>query len=76
MRASGNRKRCPKHLFSDGLEGMLNKASNSHLVVVFLDYDGTLSPIPRRVAKLERPLSDTARISLYELSRQGKDLYR
>ncbi|MEM2203783.1 MAG: trehalose-phosphatase [Sulfolobales archaeon] len=72
MKAQGNEKRCPKHLLSSGLKEVIARVSNSQLVAIFLDYDGTLSPIPRRVTKLERPLSETSRNIIYELSKQNK----
>ncbi|GAY25553.1 trehalose-phosphatase [Desulfurococcaceae archaeon AG1] len=72
MKAQSNEKRCPKHLLTIGLKEVLTKVSNSQLVAIFLDYDGTLSPIPRRVTKLERPLSETSRNIIYELSKQNK----
>ena len=72
MKTQSNEKRCPKPLLSSGLKEVLARVSSSQLVAIFLDYDGTLSPIPKRVTRLERPLSDTSRKIIYELSRHSK----
>ncbi len=63
---------CPKYLFSEELEAIFNRAIDSRLITIFLDYDGTLSPVPRRKIRLERPLSDSARAIIHELSRHKK----
>lgn len=65
-------KHCPEYLYPHVLEIVLNRAINSHLIAIFLDYDGTLSPIPRRKIRLERPLSDSARTIIYDISRHSR----
>ncbi len=58
---------CPGYLF-DYIGELFEKISGSRYVFLFLDYDGTLSPIPRRRIKLERPLSQYTRDLLASLS--------
>jgi trehalose 6-phosphate phosphatase len=63
--------RCPGYLF-DYIGELSEKISGSRYVFLFLDYDGTLSPIPRRRIKLERPLSQYTRDLLASLSSSGR----
>lgn len=73
MGSSGsNAGKCPKYLFSKDLEDIFRRAISSHIIAVFLDYDGTLTPLPRGRMRLERPLSEAARNAIYELSRHDK----
>lgn len=60
--------RCPKRLF-DFLDKILSAIRNTGKILLFLDYDGTLSPIPRRSIVLERPLESSAKDILGRLSR-------
>jgi hypothetical protein len=63
--------RCPGYLF-DYIGELSEKISGSRYVFLFLDYDGTLTPIPRRRIKLERPLSQYTRDLLASLSNSGR----
>lgn len=63
--------KCPKHLFSN-LEEISSIVDSAYLVALFLDYDGTLSPIPRRGIRLERALSSAARRAIHELLKHQK----
>lgn len=59
--------KCPKYIFNE-IDELSKKIYSSRHVFLFLDYDGTLSPIPRRRIKLERPLSQYTRDLLASLS--------
>jgi len=63
---------CPGYLF-DYIGELSERISGSKYVFLFLDYDGTLSPIPRRKIKLERPLSQYTRDLLASLSNSERD---
>jgi len=62
---------CPSYLF-DGIEVLADRLASSKRVFLFLDYDGTLSPIPRRRVELERPLGNELRELLKRISRLDK----
>jgi trehalose-phosphatase len=48
--------RCARYLF-ENIDEVANMVKGSRYIFLFLDYDGTLSPIPRRKIVLERSLS-------------------
>jgi len=58
---------CPRYLFEE-VDTLAHRLASSGRVFLFLDYDGTISPIPRRRIKLERPLSSDMRELLKRLS--------
>jgi trehalose-phosphatase len=62
------KRRCPKRIF-DFLDKISSAIRNTGKALLFLDYDGTLSPIPRRSIVLERPLDGGARGILERLLR-------
>lgn len=67
------KRRCPKRLF-DYIDKIISTIRNTGKILLFLDYDGTLSPIPRRSIVLERPLDSRARGILERLLR-ADDVY-